>query len=60
MLIVGVAEEVSVETRGVTLLFVRVFVDEIDGITTPSTAKTPEAERESVVSVACPSSIPVN
>ena len=37
-------------------LFVNVFVDEIDGITTPSTAKTPADERDNVVSEAWPRS----
>ena len=57
MLIVGVAEDVVVPVRFVTRLFVSVFVLEILGITTPSTASTPAAERDSVVSEACPSSI---
>jgi hypothetical protein len=38
-------------------LLVKVFDEDIEGITTPSTARTPAAERLSVVSVACPSSI---
>ncbi len=56
MFIVGVAEDVVVPVRGVILLLVSVFVDEIEGITTPSTAITPAELREIVVSVACPSS----
>lgn len=57
VLIVGVAEEVVVPTRLVILLFVSVFVEEIVGTTTPSTANTPAEERERVVSEALPSSI---
>ena len=38
-------------------MFVKSFVDDTDGITTPSTARTPAEERDSVVSVACQSSI---
>jgi hypothetical protein len=56
-LIVGVADEVVVPVLFVILLFVRVFVELIDGITTPSTAKTPADDLESVVSLALPSSI---
>lgn len=48
-----------VAVRRVIRLFVSVLVLEIDGMTTPSTAKTPAAERESVVSDAFPSSIVV-
>lgn len=38
-------------------LLVKVFDEDIEGITTPSTARTPAAERLSVVSLACPSSM---
>jgi len=41
----------------VNVLLVRVLVDEMLGITTPSTANTPAALLESVVSLASPSSI---
>lgn len=54
---VGVAEDVVVLTRGVILLLVSVLVDEILGITTPSTANTPAELRLKVVSEAAPSSI---
>ena len=43
----------------VRVLLVRVFVEEMLGITTPSTANTPAALLESVVSLALPSSIVV-
>jgi len=53
--VVGVAPGAFVvAVRRVMRLLVRVFVEEIDGITTPSTAITPAAEREMVVSVAPP------
>ena len=51
MFIVGVAEEASDVTRGVILLFVRVFVEDIEGITTPSTARTPAELLERVVEI---------
>lgn len=54
--IVGVALDVVVPVRFVTRLLVKVFVLEIDGITTPSIDRTP-AEAVSVFWVACPSSI---
>ena len=41
----------------VSVLFVRVLVDDTVGTTTPSTARTPADERDNVVSVACPNSI---
>jgi len=41
----------------VSVLLVRVLVDEMLGMTTPSTANTPAALLESVVSLAFPSSI---
>jgi len=56
VLIVGVAEEVVVPTRFVIRLFVSVFVEEIVGTATPSTANTPAEERDKVVSEAFPSS----
>lgn len=61
VLVVGVAPGafVVVSLR-VTLLLDSVFVELIDGMTTPSTANTPPADRESVVSDALPSSIVVN
>ena len=49
---VGVADDVSELTRGVILLFVRVFVEEILGIVTPSTDMTPAETRAIVVSEA--------
>lgn len=55
-MIVGVADEVVVPVLGGTRLFVRVLVLDTVGTTTPSTASTPAAERDRVVSVACPSS----
>jgi len=56
-LIVGVAELVVVPVLFVTLLFVSVFVLDIEGMTTHSTASTPAEERERVVSLAAHSSI---
>ena len=57
VLIVGVADDASVVTLLVIRLFVRVLVLEIVGTTTHSTAKTHAEDRESVVSLAFPSSI---
>lgn len=57
VLIVGVADCDVVTTLAVTLLFVKVFVEEIEGITTPSTEITPADARAIVVSEALPSSI---
>jgi len=59
VLIVGVAEEASVEVLLVTLLFVNVLVEEIDGIVTPSTEITPALTLVRVVSLACPRLIAV-
>ena len=56
VLIVGVALLLIDVTRGVLRLFVKVLVLLIVGTTTPSTDSTPD-EPESVVAVACPSSI---
>ena len=56
MLIVGVAELASVDTLGVILLFVSVFVLDIEGTTTHSTARTHAALLLRVVSEACQSS----
>lgn len=56
MLIVGVADDVVVPVRFVIRLLDSVLVLEIDGTTTPSTARTPAADRDSVVSDAAPSS----
>ena len=58
--IVGVADDASDVTLGVIRLFVRVFVLDMLGITTHSTAKTQAALLLNVVSEACQSSIPVN
>ena len=55
--IVGVAELASLDTLGVTLLLVKVLVELMLGITTPSTAKTPAALLDIVVSEACPTAI---
>lgn len=55
-MIVGVADDVVVHVRLVILLFVRVFVLEIVGTVTHSTAITQADTRESVVSVAAHSS----
>lgn len=54
--IVGMAAEATVPVLLVILLLVKVLVEEILGITKPSTDKTP-AEPERVVAVALPSSI---
>lgn len=59
VLITGVADCVTAGARFVTRLFVSVFVEDMLGMTTPSTASTPAAERESVVSDAFPSSMVV-
>ena len=59
VLIVGVVDEVVVPTRGVTLLFVNVFVAEIVSTVIPSTEITPAETLAIVVSVACQSSIVV-
>jgi len=40
----------------ISVLLVKVFVEDIEGITTLSTASTPAAERDKVVSEACPTS----
>jgi len=58
--IAGAAACVVTTTRLVTRLFVSVLVLIIVGIVTPSTAITPAAAREIVVSVACPMFTPVN
>ena len=50
VLIVGVADWVVVTTRGCFRLFVNVFVELMEGMTTPSTAITPAWERVIVVS----------
>ena len=55
--ITAVESSVVVTTRFVIRLLVSVFVELILGITTPSTANTHAAERDSVVSEACQSSI---
>ena len=54
---VSVVYEAAERIRGVTRLFVRVFVEEIVGIVTPSIAITQALTLAIVVSVACQSSI---
>jgi len=56
-LIVGVACDVIVVILFVILLLVSVFVLDMLGITTHSTANTPAALLDNVVSVACHNSI---
>ena len=58
---VGVAPGAFVtKTRFVILLFVRVLVELIVGTSTPSTAITPAADLDTVVSVLFPKSIVPN
>jgi len=54
--ITAVASEAVVTTLAVSSLLVRAFVELILGITTPSTASTPAALLDKVVSLACHSS----